>query len=102
MRSAIRPADILGRYGGEEFAVGLVECEEATAVRIAERIREAIAKAVLRHEGHDISITVSVGVSALRPDVEKIETLMAQADTALYQAKAGGRNRVEVFRGSDQ
>lgn len=102
VRSAIRPADILGRYGGEEFAVGLVECEEATAVRIAERIREAIAKAVLRHEGHDISITVSVGVSALRPDVEKIETLMAQADTALYQAKAGGRNRVEVFRGSDQ
>ena len=97
VRSAIRPSDILGRYGGEEFAVGLVECDESSAVRIAERIREAIAKAVLLYEGHGISITVSIGLSVLRPDVEKIETLMAQADQALYHAKSEGRNRVEVF-----
>ena len=102
VRSAIRPADILGRYGGEEFAVGLVECDESSALRIAERIRETLARAGLRYEGHGISITVSIGVSMLRSDVEKIETVMAQADTALYQAKAAGRNRVEVYRGSDQ
>lgn len=82
--------------------MGLVECDEATAVRIAERIRETIARAVLLYEGHDISLTVSIGVSTLRPDVDKIETLMAQADAALYQAKAGGRNRVEVYHGGDE
>jgi diguanylate cyclase (GGDEF)-like protein len=102
VRAAIRPADILGRYGGEEFAVGLVECDEATAVRIAERIREAIARAVLLYEGQEITVTVSIGLSELNPEVEKIDALLAQADTALYQAKAGGRNRVEVFRGNDQ
>ena len=98
VRGAIRPADILGRYGGEEFAVGLVECDESTAVRIAERIREAIARARLLYEGHEIVITVSIGVSMLRPEIEKIETLLAQADSALYQAKAAGRNRVMVFQ----
>ena len=98
VRGAIRPADILGRYGGEEFAVGLVECDESTAVRIAERIREAIAKAVLLYEGHDITVTVSIGLSKLSPEVEKIDTLLAQADTALYQAKAAGRNRVMVYK----
>jgi diguanylate cyclase (GGDEF)-like protein len=98
VRNAIRPADILGRYGGEEFAVGLVECDEVTAVRIAERVRETISKAVLLYEGQEISITVSIGVSTLKPDVEKFETLIAQADTALYQAKAAGRNRVEIYK----
>jgi diguanylate cyclase (GGDEF)-like protein len=79
-------------------AVCLVECDEATAVRIAERIREKIAQTVLRLEDHETSITASIGLSSLQSDMEKIETVMAQADRALYQAKAAGRNRVEVFR----
>lgn len=98
IRGAIRPADILGRYGGEEFAIGLVECDESAALGIAERIRGAIAKAVLRYEGHEIAVTVSIGVSMLTAGIEKLDTLLAQADAALYQAKAAGRNRVEVFR----
>ncbi|OGW49410.1 MAG: hypothetical protein A2V62_00850 [Nitrospirae bacterium RBG_19FT_COMBO_58_9] len=99
-RGQVRPPDIIGRYGGEEFAIGLVECSQEGAVRIAERIRLRIAEASIQWEQNVASVTVSIGIAMLTPDVDRVETLMNRADRALYEAKAKGRNRVEVCTGA--
>lgn len=96
--SVIRPPDIFGRYGGEEFVIGLVECDLEGAQPIAERIRLAIERSALTWEGQMISVTVSIGIAVLTPDIESAETLIGRADRALYEAKACGRNRVEVYK----
>ena len=99
IKDIIRPADIFGRYGGEEFAIGLVECEESEALRIAERMRLKIALASFTQDQISDSLTVSIGLAMLTPRIERIEILVANADRALYQAKAAGRNQVQVHRG---
>lgn len=96
----VRPPDIVGRYGGEEFAIGLVECSLEGALRIAERIRLRIAAASMVWEQNVASVTVSIGIAMLTPDVDQVESLIDRADRALYEAKAKGRNRVEVFTGA--
>lgn len=97
IKRVVRPADILGRYGGEEFVVGLVECDESTAIRIAERVREKVGAVPVLQDGRQATVTVSIGVATLTTDIDKIETLITRADQALYLAKSLGRNRVEVF-----
>ncbi|MDH4188229.1 MAG: diguanylate cyclase, partial [Nitrospira sp.] len=92
----IRPPDIIGRYGGEEFAIGLVECNLEGAQRIAERIRLRIAESSHEWEHHLASVTVSIGIAALQPDADRVDTLIDRADHALYEAKANGRNRIAV------
>lgn len=101
VRELTRPPDIVGRYGGEEFAVGLVECDEPGARQIAERIRAAIASRPTATDTEAVTVTVSIGLAVLMPDVDRVETLLGRADRALYQAKANGRNRIEVFRPGD-
>jgi diguanylate cyclase (GGDEF)-like protein len=96
----LRPPDILGRYGGEEFAVGLIECDEQRARTIAERVRAAVAQDACEADGQTIAVTVSIGISHLSPGASDVEGLLKQADAALYQAKANGRNRVETYRPS--
>ena len=96
--SLIRLPDIFGRYGGEEFAIGVVECDEAMAREIAERIRQTIARTAFEWDDQKAQVTVSIGIALTTPAVEKIDTLIEQADRALYQAKANGRNRVEFFQ----
>jgi diguanylate cyclase (GGDEF)-like protein len=97
-RGQVRPPDIIGRYGGEEFAIGLVECSREGALRIAERIRLRIAESSIVWEQNVASVTVSIGVAMLTPEVDRVETLIDHADRALYEAKAGGRNRVNMFQ----
>jgi diguanylate cyclase (GGDEF)-like protein len=99
-RGQVRPPDIIGRYGGEEFAIGLVECSPEGAQRIAERIRLRIAESSIVWEQNVASVTVSIGIAMLTPDADRVETLINRADRALYEAKAGGRNRVVVFKGA--
>jgi len=99
-RGQVRPPDLIGRYGGEEFAIGLVECSLEGAQRIAERIRLKIAESSIVWEQNVASVTVSIGIAMLMPDVDHVETLIDRADRALYEAKAGGRNRVTVFKGA--
>lgn len=96
-RGQVRPPDIIGRYGGEEFAIGLVECSLEGAQRIAERIRLRIAESSIAWEQNVASVTVSIGIAMLTPEVDRVETLIDHADRALYEAKAGGRNRVKTF-----
>ena len=96
-RGIIRPPDIMGRYGGEEFVIGLVECDQAGALQIAERIRLKIAQNQFAWEHHATAVTVSIGVVMLSPEIDQVETLVTRADQAMYHAKRRGRNRVELY-----
>jgi two-component system cell cycle response regulator len=101
IKAELRLSDALGRFGGEEFVVLLIDAELADAVSIAERIRAAVAEQpVALDTGQAVSATVSIGVATLiAPDqTETVDALaqkfVASADQALYQAKESGRNKV--------
>jgi diguanylate cyclase (GGDEF)-like protein len=89
----LRPADLFGRTGGEEFALLLPQTSGVAAMRIAERIRSTFADRQVDLGGARVTATVSVGVAAARGG-DDLASLMAAADHALYGAKAAGRNRV--------
>lgn len=92
---ALRDADLLGRLGGEEFAALLPHASADSARQVAERIRGAIAQLGLASPaGHPVTFTISIGMAASERHHTGIEPLMADADAALYRAKAAGRNRV--------
>jgi len=93
-----RPADFIARWGGEEFIVVLPNTNAAGALEIAERLRAA-AEGV-KHRGHEnceAVITVSIGVNTMEPPSGLLEDFFQGADTALYDAKRNGRNRVCKF-----
>jgi diguanylate cyclase (GGDEF)-like protein len=94
MRGAMRSHDFAGRNGGEEFAILLPDTEIPVALRIAERVRAAIAEMSL--PGIDVSVTVSVGVAGYPEHASTPDRLARLADAALYLAKRQGRNRVEL------
>jgi len=97
-RTVLRQVDTVGRVGGEEFAVLLPETSLAGAVEVADRLRSAVQSArVPREEGEPIAITVSVGVATSAPG-KSVDDLMSQSDTALYEAKRTGRNRVLAWQ----
>lgn len=103
MRQSLRPKDLLGRMGGEEFFILLSETDLADAVSIAERIRLSLEHLELYYEGHHIKITASFGVAELnkhtnRSSLEDLDDLTNRADQALYHAKAHGRNCVETAK----
>ncbi|MBK1649409.1 diguanylate cyclase [Rhabdochromatium marinum] len=92
-----RGGDFCARYGGEEFVVVLPDTPLANAAQVAEDLREAVAGLGMRHPGSDFDcVTISMGVATDDPCYPDHEALIRQADEALYQAKALGRNRVEV------
>lgn len=95
--SHIRPYDTLTRFGGEEFLVLMPETDEREAQELAERLRTATASARLLPE--ETPITCSFGVTSLRqePALPPPEVLVERADSALYEAKRSGRNRVILF-----
>lgn len=92
-QSHIRATDLLGRIGGEEFALLMPNTAVDGAFHFAERLREAIGDEAADVEGTILRMTVSVGLAQMRPD-ESFDQLYARADAALYSAKEGGRNRV--------
>jgi diguanylate cyclase (GGDEF)-like protein len=94
MRGAMRSRDFAGRNGGEEFAILLPDTETASALRIAERVRAAIAEMSL--PGTDVVVTVSIGVAGYPEHASTPDRLARLADAALYLAKRQGRNRVEL------
>jgi len=89
-----RLVDVVGRYGGEEFVIGLVQTDASSARVIAERIRVALAESILHHAGQRIPLSVSIGVTTLGPATPDLTALINAADGALYRAKALGRDRV--------
>lgn len=91
--NTLRMVDIIGRIGGEEFAILLPETPEQEAIRVAERLRQAISNAKIPlGYGLPLSITVSIGVTSLTSKDDNIDVLLSVADKALYEAKNAGRN----------
>ncbi|RMG28325.1 MAG: sensor domain-containing diguanylate cyclase [Gammaproteobacteria bacterium] len=95
-RESIRTTDIAGRYGGEEFAILLVDTEETRAVHLAERLRQAVERLEVPVEDGCIRFTISLGISQVREQVASPQEWIRCADLALYQAKHEGRNRYVV------
>jgi diguanylate cyclase (GGDEF)-like protein len=95
LASTVRDADVAGRWGGEEFLLVLPGTDSAGAALLAERIRAHLAQgSLLTPEGVPIRVTASFGVAAYE-EGQDVETLVATADSALYEAKRAGKNRVE-------
>jgi diguanylate cyclase (GGDEF)-like protein len=92
--NTLRISDLSGRIGGEEFAA-LLPCSLEEGVVVAERVREAFANSGIVVEDGPVDTTVSIGVAG-GPAGTELEVLLAAGDTALYQAKRSGRNRVEA------
>jgi len=91
----LREIDIIGRVGGEEFAILLPETDKTNALDAAERLRIAIADNLIPIEnGLPIRITISIGVSSLASNDDNLDVLLNQSDEALYEAKKSGRNKV--------
>ena len=93
VRSAIRPYDLFGRYGGEEFILLLLDVDEKDVFSTVERLRQTICKAPIIFAGTPISISASFGI-ALATAPNEIGVTTQRADDALYRAKGAGRNQV--------
>ena len=97
----VRASDVAARYGGEEFALLLPDTVASDAATLAERIRAAVsAEPVVLEDGDRVEVTVSIGISGVRPERGSIdlkslgEKLIAEADVQLYRAKSEGRDSV--------
>jgi len=99
IRGQMRPSDIFGRYGGEEFVLGLLECDAHNARLSAERLRKAMEQSSLPIPGSagTLRMTISIGVATLDDETTDIDAFINNADKAVYAAKRAGRNCVCSF-----
>ena len=96
-RVSVRAYDSLGRYGGEEFLVVSPGCESSAGVNQAERLRQVVSAKPVSFRDSLISVTVSLGIATFNMETKVgVEQLLGAADGALYRAKLGGRDRLEV------
>ncbi|CAN7405396.1 GGDEF domain-containing protein [Acidovorax sp. LjRoot129] len=96
LRAACRGSDLAARHGGEEFVVLWDGLDAAAALAAGERLRALVAREPLHAGGALIPMTISMGVAAAGGGDRSFSDLLRRADEALYIAKAGGRNRVEM------
>jgi diguanylate cyclase (GGDEF)-like protein len=94
IRKSTREIDIVGRHGGEEFGVILIETDDSGAFFVAERIRHAVAERIFKAYDENLKVTISIGCSTYSQKLHDLGALVDAADGALYQAKREGRNRV--------
>jgi len=97
-QKSIREADVIARYGGEEFVIILPSTDLAQGLELAERLRQSVEATPISTKFGSITITISLGVAEITGDTPNISALIDQADTALYQAKKKGKNKVEGYR----
>jgi diguanylate cyclase (GGDEF)-like protein len=95
----MRPSDIFGRYGGEEFVLGLLDCDAENARHCGERFRAAMERSGIAADSGDtvINMTISVGFATLDDETTDIDAFIDNADQAVYAAKRAGRNCVRGF-----
>lgn len=97
LRAAVRAEDTVARLGGDEFVVVMPKVGDVGEARtVSDKLMHALEPPFLV-EGHELHVAASLGVCLFPEDGRDVETLMRNADTAMYQAKAGGRNRVQFF-----
>lgn len=94
LSNELREIDLIGRVGGEEFAVLLPSSSAHQALLVAERMRMAVEQGQILVRGQPLHITASFGVAEFQPQELSLDSLMARADSALYESKRQGRNRV--------
>jgi two-component system, cell cycle response regulator len=93
LRKTCRDSDVIGRLGGEEFALLLPETSSEAAQHLASRITEICRSIVVDSSTDGARCSCSVGVTQVRPEDERLDSVLTRADQALYEAKRGGRNR---------
>jgi diguanylate cyclase (GGDEF)-like protein len=97
VKGTVRPQDLFGRYGGEEFIMFISAHDSESAIGLAERVRIIVQEKPVHFEGTDIPVTSSFGIAQAGPDFT-FEDALKYADEALYKAKENGRNRVEIYK----
>ncbi len=93
LRDNLRQADIVCRWGGEEFILLLKDTSPAQARELGEKLRQQIEQSAFSHQGQNLTITTSIGLAQLQAQ-DSLDQLIARADRALYRAKQAGRNRL--------
>ena len=96
IKNNCRALDVAARYGGEEFILMLPGANVEEAAKVAEKIRKSVKEKLFFHEKGDFHTTISLGITRVSPDDKDIETIVARADRALYEAKRTGKNRVVI------
>jgi diguanylate cyclase (GGDEF)-like protein len=97
-KTIVRDIDVLGRYGGEEFASLVLETDVNGGQIVAERLRQTVANPPIETDQGPLEVTISVGISILDQECENLDELLRRADQALYMAKQAGRNQVAVWQ----
>ncbi|MBM1170600.1 sensor domain-containing diguanylate cyclase [Microvirga arabica] len=96
LTKALRTSDKVARFGGEEFVVLVHEVDAAGIITVAQNLRRAVEALTIEHQDHRIAVTVSVGGAMAHRSDEDVQEVIERADSALYRAKAAGRNRVVI------
>jgi len=90
----LRDTDLLGRLGGEEFAIILPESDMAAAMEVGERLRQTLSEIKISTDRGAIQVTVSIGLAMMKAGDDTLDAIMGRADAALYKAKQSGRNKL--------
>jgi diguanylate cyclase (GGDEF)-like protein/PAS domain S-box-containing protein len=96
LKASVRDRDLVARFGGDEFTVVIPNCDVNVATRVAERLLECLGQPA-RIGDHDVSVTASIGIALSSPETHDVETLLKQADAAMYRVKETGRNGYLFF-----
>ncbi|OLO13231.1 hypothetical protein BTW10_00175 [Chromohalobacter japonicus] len=97
---SLRPTDVIGRFGGEEFVVALPDTSPKDAQTIAERLKKKVAELPLQEGMNELCLSVTIGIALANSEEDGLESLITRADQTLYVGKRNGRNRVEMSRDS--
>ncbi|MDW5377250.1 diguanylate cyclase [Halomonas sp. HP20-15] len=95
---ALRPTDVIGRFGGEEFVVALPDTGPDDALIVAERLKTKVAELPLKEEMSEMCLSVTIGIAIAHSEEVDLQALISRADQSLYVGKRDGRNRVVISR----
>jgi diguanylate cyclase (GGDEF)-like protein len=98
LKRNLRETDIAGRYGGEEFAVILPDTKAEDGMIFAERLRKMVEASIVKYNDFEFQFTISLGIAEYSDAVESHQNWIEVADSALYEAKTGGRNQVKIYQ----